>query len=183
LNASDEIVEKLLLKLVEKIVSETRKEKVEAKVGVEVREVDPTSPHGIYRYIPEKDVWRLIQVDGEAFTPKEDGFYVIYFDNTRCPACRVYDLYWYPWVREYAKKHNDTHFIIVLCRWFARNCDSTAASNTFKHWSVRASPTTLFLYVRNGKIVVDTRREGVLDRDKLVMTYALFRELALKCKT
>jgi len=31
LNASDEIVEKLLLKLVEKIISETRKEKVEAK--------------------------------------------------------------------------------------------------------------------------------------------------------
>lgn len=182
MNASDEIVEKLLLKLVEKIISETRKEKVEAKVGVEVKEVDPISPHGVYYYIPEKDVWRLIQIDGEAFIPKEDGFYVIYFDNTRCPACRVYDLHWYPWVREYAKKYNDTCFIIVLCRWFARNCSSTAASNTFKHWGVRASPTTLFLYVRNGKIVVDTRREGVLDRDKLIMAYTLFRELALKCK-
>lgn len=179
-NSGDEVVEKLLLKILEKMMSE--KKKVEAKIGLELKEVDYTSPHGIYHYVSEKDVWRLVQIDGEAYVPKENGFHVIYFDNTRCSACRIYDLYWYPWVREYSRKYNDTRFTIVLCAWFARNCESIAASKTFKHWGIRASPTTLFLYVKNGKVVMDAKREGVLNRDKLVMAYTLFRELALKCK-
>lgn len=179
-NDGDEVVERLLLKILERIVGEGKK--VEARVGLELKEVDSTSPHGIYHYIPGKDVWRLVQVDGEAYIPRENGFHVIYFDNTRCPACRVYDLYWYPWVREYSRKYSDTRFTIVLCAWFAHNCRSIAASKTFKYWNVRASPTTLFLYVKNGEVVVDVRREGVLNRDKLVMAYTLFRELASKCK-
>lgn len=179
----NDAVEKLILRLVEKIVAEARREaKSKGKPGLEVKEVLTTSPHGIYYYVPEKDVWRLEVVDGEAFTPKNDGFYVVYFDNARCPACRVYDLYWFPWVREVSRKYKDTFFIIVLCSWFARECSSTAASSTFKHWNVRASPTTLFLYVKSGKIVMDSKREGVMDRDKLNTTYTLFRELAQKCK-
>ncbi len=179
----DEVVEKMLLKLVEKIVSEARREVSEkAKPGLEVKEVLTTSPHGIYHYVREKDVWRLEIVEGEAYVPEKDGFHVIYFDNTRCPACRIYDLYWFPWVREVARKHKDTYFTIVLCSWFARECNSSAASKTFKYWSVRASPTTLFLYVRNGKVVMDSKREGVMDQDKLTTTYTLFRELAQKCR-
>ncbi|MEM2528393.1 MAG: hypothetical protein QXG40_03245, partial [Ignisphaera sp.] len=56
-----------------------------------VKRVDEKCPHGIYEYSAEHSMWRFIKSDGEYFKPDSKGVYVIYFDNTKCSACRKYD--------------------------------------------------------------------------------------------
>ncbi len=145
-----------------------------------VKEVDTSCPHGIYLYDKDRDEWVLVRVEGEAFRPEHDGIYVIYFDNTKCPACRRYDPTWFSYVRKYAKKMHNLNFVIVLCEWFARNCASEAASKTFKEFDVHASPTTIFAYVKNGKIVYNEKYEGVLYEFELSMITEGFAERAEK---
>ncbi len=149
-------------------------------IGLEVKEVTTQSPHGIYLYDPSKDVWRLIATEGDPYIPKEDGAYVIYFDNTKCPACRRYDPIWFGYIRSVARKLENYRFVIVLCDWFARECKSTAAANTFRHYDVHASPTTILLYVKNGKEVYRESYEGVLKEDELKAVVEGFVERAEK---
>ena len=137
-------------------------------------------PHGIYVYDRNNDVWILVRCEGEPFVPDKDGVYVIYFDNTKCPACRKYDNIWFPFVQKYAKQNPDMHFVIVLCEWFARNCKSEAAAGTFRKYDVHASPTTIFLYVKNGKEVYNEKYEGVLYEFELKLITEGFVERAEK---
>jgi len=145
-----------------------------------VKEVGTKSPHGIYIYDPGEDCWVLVRSDGDPFIPSEDGVYVIYFDNTKCPACRRYDPAWFSYVRKWSKKDSRFHFVIVLCDWFARECKSEAAAKTFREYKVSASPTTIFVYVKNGQRVYDERYEGVLYEFELNMISEGFVERAEK---
>ncbi len=144
----------------------------------EYKRVDKDTPHGIYVYDPEKDVWRLLRREGEAFNPGElgDGAYVLYFDNTRCPACRKYDLHWYPFIETTGRGLKGYYFVIVLCEWFARNCKSPAAAATFKKFNVHASPTTILAYVKNGKKVYEEKYEGYLTLEELLKVVPGFTE-------
>ncbi|NPA97581.1 MAG: hypothetical protein GXO32_08280 [Crenarchaeota archaeon] len=134
-----------------------------------VKQVDTSCPHGIYVYDREADEWVLVATEGEPFKPTRDGIYAIYFDNTKCPACRRYDPIWFNYVKKYSQKNPQMNFVIVLCEWFARNCKSEAASKTFKEFDVHASPTTVFLYVKGGKAVYKEKYEGVLYEFELSM--------------
>jgi hypothetical protein len=98
---------------------------------------------------------------------QRDGIYVIYFDNTRCPACRIYDLSWYAYIKLIGKNLENVYFVIILCEWFAHRCRSEAASKSFEHYKIHASPTTLLLYVKDGKIVLEDRFEGAKTIDYL----------------
>jgi hypothetical protein len=151
-----ELEDQELKEALEKVYRRVMREMREAKVK---RRVETTDPHGIYVYTGEG--WKLLRREGEPFRLGElgDGIYVVYFDNTRCPACRIYDREWYPFV----EKHRDeAHFVIVLCEWFARVCNSPAASRSFLEYRVRASPTTMFARVENGSVVEQVKREGAL---------------------
>lgn len=137
---------------------------------VESREyetIDPRSPHGIYIYDKEKDKWILLDLKQEYFKPRRDGVYVVYFDNTRCGACRIYDLYWFPYVKLIGSNLENVYFVIVLCEWFARNCSSKIASKTFQYYDIHASPTTLLLCIKNGEEVDREKIEGVKTMDKI----------------
>ncbi len=134
----------------------------------------------MYIYDRANDEWVLIRVEGDPFKPTKDGVYVIYFDNTKCPACRRYDPIWFNYVRKYASKDPKLNFVIVLCEWFARNCNSEAASKTFREYDVHASPTTIFLYVKGGKSVYSEKYEGVLYEFELSMITDGFVERAEK---
>jgi len=136
--------------------------------------VDPSSPHGVYVYNPNDSKWVYVEFEGEVLAPKRDGVFVIYFDNAKCPACRVYDLYWFPFVTLLGSTYKNTYYIVVLCEWFARNCNSQRASNTFKHYDVHASPTTLLLCVKNGVVVDKEKLEGVKTMDKLASSIEEF---------
>ncbi|MCD6301419.1 MAG: hypothetical protein J7L82_05045 [Staphylothermus sp.] len=167
----DEELRKLLEKVASKIIKqgsrEMKKEVDEKTEGIEVDMVGIDSPHGIYVYEPSKDKWVLVRTKGDYFKPDRDGFYIVYFDNTRCPACRIYDLAWYPYIKLIGSSLENTYFVIILCDWFARECKSEAAKKSFEHYDVHASPTTLLMYVENGEIKDMERIEGSKTLDKL----------------
>jgi len=129
--------------------------------------IDPNSPNGLYIYDKKSDKWIYIEVSIDYFQPRMDGVYVIYFDNAKCPACRVYDIHWFPYVRLLGSSLDNVYFIVILCNWFARDCNSSIASKTFEHYNVHASPTTILLSVKNGEIVDKEIVEGVKTLDKL----------------
>ncbi|MDW8082184.1 MAG: hypothetical protein RMI56_00110 [Sulfolobales archaeon] len=145
----------------------------------EYKEVGPDCPHGLYIYDREKDVWILFSANvGDIFMPKVDGYYIIYFDNTRCSACRKYDLHWFPYVRQNYHRFPDHYFIIALCDWFARECKSPVASNTFTYYAVHASPTTILLYIKSGKEVYRESYDGYLKIDELEKVIGGFKSRA-----
>lgn len=138
------------------------------------------SPNGIYVYSPKAGKWMLVTgSDSDSpFTPASNGFFVIYFDNTKCPACRAYDDTWFPYVNERGPElwGRGFRFIIVLCDWFARECGSRAAAETFRKYEVRASPTTILEAVKGGKQVRLERYEGVLNAEELRLVVEEFPE-------
>lgn len=146
---------------------------LEKIMGYRIREykvfekVDVNSPHGIYIYDKNENKWIYVSCQQDIFIPKHDGIYVVYFDNTKCPACRIYDIYWFPYVSLLGSSLENTYFTIVLCEWFAKNCKSRIASNTFKYFDIHASPTTLLLCIQNGEIRDKEKVEGVKTMDKL----------------
>ncbi len=145
--------------VLEKIFGDVKSVREYSEVGVD-------NPHGIYIYDHERDKWLYIDIGDKPFTPRHDGVYVIYFDNTKCPACRVYDIYWFPYIKLLAP-HNNIYYVIILCEWFAGRCRSICASVSFKHYDIHASPTTLLLCIRNGREIDREKHEGVKTMDKL----------------
>jgi hypothetical protein len=148
-----------------------------------VKEVEPQSPHGVYRYVKESGLWELIHEGSDAFIPKEK-YAVIYFDNTRCPACRKYDLHWYPFVKACVSqsRYAEYGFYIVLCGWFSNECDSLTASSTFTHFNIHASPTTIFLGVEGGRIIHQERYEGVMTEVELTLIIKEFSDRVSRVK-
>ncbi len=149
-------------------------EKKKGKVGIELDKIVPDSPHGIYVYDFNKDKWVLKMVEGNPVIPWSDGYYVIYFDNAKCPACRSYDNYWFPFVRLFGRMFSNVNFVVVLCDWFARECISEAASGAFRKFDVHASPTTILLRVVNGEIREKKELSGVKKIDELLNIVSSF---------
>ncbi len=161
-------VEHVIRSMAEKIMKEI----------ISFKEVGPKSPHGIYLYSVKRNEWVLIERDGERFKPFSDGYYVLYFDNTKCPACRKYDKIWFPFVKQHAPKLRNYFFVIILCEWFAHACKSKAASESFRHYDVHASPTTILLHVKDGEVAYDEKYEGVLHEKEIGEVILKFPERA-----
>jgi hypothetical protein len=149
-------------------------EKKKGKVGIELDKIEPDSPHGVYVYDFNKDKWVLKMVEGNPVIPWSDGYYVIYFDNAKCPACRSYDNYWFPFVKLFGRLFSNVNFVVVLCDWFARECISEAASGAFRKFDVHASPTTILLRVVNGEIREKKELSGVKKIDELLNIVSSF---------
>ncbi|MEM0000250.1 MAG: hypothetical protein QXH02_04125 [Desulfurococcaceae archaeon] len=160
-------MEKDVLELLKKMLTSDMSKK-KGKEGLELDKVEPDSPHGIYIYDFKKEKWVLRQVTGDSSIPWGDGYYMVYFDNARCPACRSYDNFWFPFVKIFGKMFSEVNYIIVLCDWFARECASEAASETFKKFDVHASPTTILLRVVNNEIKKKEEYSGVKKLDELL---------------
>lgn len=133
-----------------------------------LKEVTSESPQGIYIYDRNSDEWVLTLTDGNVFKPVVDGYYIIYFDNAKCHACRSFDGDWFPYIRGSAKKLERHYFVVILCEWFARKCSSEAASRSFKEYEVHASPTIYLIYLKDGKILYKEKYEGKLNSLELV---------------
>jgi len=164
-----------LLELLRKLLMKPER-KLKGEVGLELDTIGVDSPNGIYVYDQARSKWVLKHVDGDYFKPWEDGVYVIYFDNTKCPACRAYDAYWYPFVKLFGPMFKNAHYIVILCDWFSRECDSSIARGSFEHYDIHASPTTLLLYVENTVVKANDRLEGVKRIDELVNAVSKFIE-------
>ena len=57
--------------------------------------------HGVY--IKTRKGWVLYRKEGDPFKIGElgDKIYIIYFDNTRCPACRMFDPVWWSFIKKH----------------------------------------------------------------------------------
>ncbi len=142
------------------------------------KKVGSDSPHGIYLYDSRRGDWVLVRTEGNYFLPKSEGVYIIYFDNTRCSACRKYDEYWFPFVKKYAEELKDHQFVIILCDWFARECKSEAASKSFKFYDIHSSPTTVVIRVKRGRVTYREKYEGYLTFEELEKVVLTFKERA-----
>ncbi|MCS7128368.1 MAG: hypothetical protein N3E36_04215 [Sulfolobales archaeon] len=158
---AEEDIRGLLERVYEKIAREKEHKPYRTKL------VKADSPHGIYFFDKKLKEWALVKRDGGPISFEKDGFYVIYFDNAKCPACRIYDLFWYPFVETVGVNLESVEFIIVYCEWFARNCQSEAAASSFKEYEVKASPTTAFIEVRNGGVLKKELKSGVMRIEEL----------------
>lgn len=141
-----------------------------------VRLVDVKSPHGIYVYNKKDKLWDLVAVDGGPFKPWKDGYWVIYFDNAKCPACRIYDFSWYVYVETIGRTMDDTEFAIILCDWFSRECRSEAAKKSFEEYDIHASPTTILMKVSKGKIEKIEKVRGAKNLGELIELINRFKE-------
>jgi len=129
------------------------------------RRLEPSSPHGVY-------VWRggrwaaagRGELDG-------DGLYFIYFSNSECGACRVFDEVWYPFV-EMVSGRSAARFLLVLCGWFTRDCSSEDAKSLFKEFDVHVSPTVVVLKRSNGRVEKLLKYEGLTSALTLTFAYA-----------
>jgi len=139
------------------------------------RRLDASTPHGVYVYDKGSGLWLPLPAGG-AFKPYRDGFYAVYFDNTRCPACRVYDAVWYAYVELVGRRIPDTEFVVVLCEWFSGRCGSRAAAESFREYGVRASPTTVLLRVEGGEIAGRRDLRGVRGVGELARELEEFRK-------
>ncbi|WFO75095.1 hypothetical protein J4526_08485 [Desulfurococcaceae archaeon MEX13E-LK6-19] len=181
---TDKELENILDKIVKNLISRKKEEKtMSSQVVVKplkplkrVKIVDVKSPHGVYVYNKKDKLWDLVMVDGEAFKPWKDGYWIIYFDNTRCPACRIYDFSWYVYVETIGRTMDDTEFVIILCDWFARECKSEAAKKSFEEYDIHASPTTILMKVSNGKIEKMERVRGAKNLGELIEIINKFRK-------
>ena len=162
----DSELKKLLDRITKKIISKSKGGKVMEVYRTKIVKVD--SPHGIYRYDRTLREWILIDRDGDGFKPYKDGYYILYFDNTKCAACRIYDLFWYPFIETIGKDLEGIEYVIILCEWFAKKCNSRSASNTFREFDIHASPSTAFIEVRGNKIIKKEIVRGVLKIEDLV---------------
>ncbi|ADG90864.1 hypothetical protein [Thermosphaera aggregans] len=168
-----------LIELLKKLLLKPEK-KYKPEVGLELDTIGPESPNGIYVYDSKREKWVLKYLNGEFFQPWEDGLFVIYFDNAKCPACRAYDTYWYPFVKLIGPTFQNSHYVIILCDWFAKECDSEIARGSFQKYDVHASPTTLLMYSNSGKIILQDKLEGVKRMDDLANSIQEFLDKVSK---
>ncbi|GAB6147885.1 hypothetical protein [Stetteria hydrogenophila] len=174
----DKELNKILDKLLIEFILHGKIRRKEENRLVKLKRITATSPHGIYVYDKASDVWVLKYIEGEEFKPWKDGYYAIYFDNTLCPACKVYDLVWFPYVSLVGRKLEDTEFVVVLCEWFSRRCRSSAAAKSFEKYNIHVSPTTVLLKVENNVIVKREDIRGAKPLDVLIKKIDSFRSSA-----
>ena len=162
-----ELIEKLYKRMLKESIGARDKKRFKRRIGT-------NDEHGIYVYRPERG-WQLLRIEGEAFRLGElgNGVYVLYFDNTKCPACRIHDIAWYPFVE---KHEREAHFVVILCEWFSRHCRSSAAAKSFMSYRIKASPTTIFAYVEENIIVKQVKREGALTVSELEALFEFMKK-------
>jgi len=129
------------------------------------RRLELPSSHGVY-------VWR----DGGWVASSRsaldgNGLYFIYFSNSECGACRVFDDVWYAFVEMLAGR-SAARFAVVLCGWFARDCCSEDARSLFKEFDVHVSPTVVVLKRSSGRVEKLLKYEGLTSALTLTFTYA-----------
>lgn len=142
--------------------------------------IEPPPDNGVFVF--KNNSW--IKIRNDFWYPKEDGIYVVFFMNTRCPACKRY---WDSAISKFLENNasrlrDKLRIIYVKCDWFARECSDDTAKNTFLIYLVSASPTTIVIKVEKGEGVYAERYEGKLPYDKLVSVIQEFEERAKKHK-
>ncbi len=131
------------------------------------------SSHGVYVYDKVSEMWSPIS----GLRRTREGFSIVYFKNTKCSACREFDKYWTRFVENMSARYVDTDFYLVVCGWFAGDCNSKYAKALFQEYDIYASPSLLFLYNVGKSEKIVEKISGVLNVNQLEMIYEMIRAL------
>lgn len=131
------------------------------------------SSHGVYMYSKVKRMWSPVS---KLHLTKE-GFGIVYFKNTKCSACHEFDKHWTRFVETMSARYADTDFYLVVCGWFARECNSKNAKALFQKYDIYASPSLLFLYNDGKSEKIIEKISGVLNFKQLEIIYEIIRAL------
>ena len=77
-------------------------------------------------------------------------------------------------------RYLDTGFYLVVCGWFAGECDSSGASELFRRYDVYASPSLLFLRNEGEDVRIIEMISGVLELQQLLILYEIIRAVAFE---
>jgi len=110
--------------------------------------------------------WVSLTCDEINFKLFFEGVSFIYFSNNFCPACRLFNLVWYPFVEEKISKKDNLYFYVSLCNWFTENCDSSCAKRAFLFFNIKASPT-IAIIIKHGNKIINNFIEGNLKEKTL----------------
>ncbi len=119
---------------------------------------------GVYVYDHGK--WHRVAVDGP-FVPKENGVYVYYFRNKKCPGCKTFDSIWLKAVDKAGKEFHGVP-VIIQCTNFFIECGDESAKDTFILFLITVTPQVLVLVVENGELRFVEREYGSLDYNELM---------------
>ncbi len=81
------------------------------------------------------------------------GVYAIYFDNVKCPFCRIFDAVWESLLRDEDLK--GIKFVTVVCTYFHKKCSDETAKQMYMRFKVTRSPTVILYDNREGERVVE----------------------------
>ncbi|AFZ70527.1 hypothetical protein Calag_0785 [Caldisphaera lagunensis DSM 15908] len=108
--------------------------------------------NGFYFFDPKSFKWVIIACDETNLNYFHDGVNIIYFSNNLCPACKIFNLIWYPFVNNFSKTKN-TYFYVFVCEWFTEFCNSDCSRKGFIYFKIKASPTVVIIIKHKDKIV------------------------------
>ena len=79
-----------------------------------------------------------------------DELYLVYFHNLDCPHCARFHPELVEALREEGVPEGLAY--MVVCRWFASDCDDEDAKTAFIVYRVKSSPAVLAVLVRGGQV-------------------------------
>lgn len=88
-----------------------------------------------------------IYIDG---TPKKidsltfnEGKYIVFFDNRKCPFCRIFDVLWEVLLKDLGTKN--IKFIKIVCSYFASECSNEEAKKFYVEYEIWKSPSIMLI--------------------------------------
>ncbi len=83
----------------------------------------------------------------------KDEKIIIYFDNLKCPFCKVFDVVWEMLVDDEKIKEKGIKMIRIVCTFFENNCRNPSSKNAFREYRITRSPSLLLLKQQDNKVV------------------------------
>jgi hypothetical protein len=97
---------------------------------------------GVYIYVDGKPQ----RISSLSF---ENGKYIVFFDNRKCPFCRIFDVMWDLLVKD--QMLSDIKFVKVVCSYFASDCVNEEAKKAYTEHEIWKSPTVMLVEVTNSE--------------------------------
>ncbi len=151
-------------KILKRYIATLLKGRKDKEKNSSYRIISEKTPHGIYIYDKKSRLWNPVTNDKIIDT----GYYVLYFSNSRCIACKLFDFSWYTFIETIGRNYDNIKFIIVRCEWFTISCKSNLAKSFFEKFDITSSPSLILIKAENGEIVHKKHIKGVKTPDEIV---------------
>lgn len=101
-----------------------------------------------------------------------NGRYIIFFDNRKCPFCRIFDVMWDVLLRDPQLK--GVKFLKVVCSYFASDCTNEEAKKAYMEYEVWKSPTVMLVEVTDSERKINKFTPSQYNYDLMLIKKAIF---------